>query len=102
MLVKELKVSLQAVGFDPMLGLYHQPRYGRPSLALELAEEFSLTTAELSYLQDRRVAFENLGKRTGIAGIKADGSYNTIFKKYFGTEPAAPMAAAAPAPAASK
>jgi len=41
------------------------------SQSLELAEEFSLTTAELSYLQDRRVAFENLGKRTGIAGIKA-------------------------------
>jgi polar amino acid transport system substrate-binding protein len=46
---------------------------------------------------------ELLGKMNeGIAGIKADGSYNTIFKKYFGTEPAAPMAAAAPAPAASK
>ena len=41
------------------------------SQSLELAEEFSLTTAELSYLQDRRMAFENLGKRTGIAGIKA-------------------------------
>jgi tight adherence protein C len=39
--------------------------------SLELAEELSLTTAELSYLQDRRIAFENLGKRTGIAGIKA-------------------------------
>ncbi|MBX9592131.1 MAG: type II secretion system F family protein [Hyphomonadaceae bacterium] len=41
------------------------------SQSLELAEEFSLTTAELSYLQDRRQAFENLGKRTGIPGIKA-------------------------------
>jgi tight adherence protein C len=39
--------------------------------SLELAEELSLTTAELSYLQDRRQAFENLGRRTGIAGIKA-------------------------------
>jgi tight adherence protein C len=39
--------------------------------SLELAEEFSLTTAELSYLQERRQAFENLGKRTGIAGVKA-------------------------------
>ena len=39
--------------------------------SLELAEELSLTTAELSYLQDRRQAYENLGKRTGIAGIKA-------------------------------
>jgi tight adherence protein C len=41
------------------------------SQSLELAEEFSLTTAELSYLSDRRQAFENLGKRTGLAGIKA-------------------------------
>lgn len=39
--------------------------------SMELAEEFSLTTAELSYLQDRRMAFENLGKRTGLPGIKS-------------------------------
>jgi len=46
---------------------------------------------------------ELLGKMNeGLAGIKADGSYNTIYKKYFGSEPAAPAAAAAPAPAASK
>ncbi len=41
------------------------------SQSLELAEELSLTTAELSYLQDRRIAFDNLGKRTGIPGVKA-------------------------------
>jgi tight adherence protein C len=41
------------------------------SQSLPLAEELSLTTAELSYLQDRRQAFENFGKRTGVAGIKA-------------------------------
>ena len=40
------------------------------SQSIELAEEFSLTTAELSYLSDRRVAYENLGKRTGLLGIK--------------------------------
>jgi len=39
--------------------------------SLELAEELSLTTAELSYLQDRRNAYENLGKRTGLPGIKS-------------------------------
>ncbi len=39
--------------------------------SMELAEEMSLTTAELSYLQDRRQAFDNLGKRTGLPGIKA-------------------------------
>lgn len=41
------------------------------SQSIELAEEFSLTTAELSYLQERRQAYENLGKRTGIPGVKA-------------------------------
>ncbi|MEF2073079.1 type II secretion system F family protein [Consotaella aegiceratis] len=37
----------------------------------ELAEELNLTTAELSYLQDRRKAYENLGLRTGLPGVKA-------------------------------
>ena len=41
------------------------------SRSMELAEELSLTTAELSYLPDRRQAFENLGKRTGLPGVKA-------------------------------
>ena len=39
--------------------------------SVELAEELGLTTAELSYLQDRRQAYENLGTRTGLAGVKA-------------------------------
>ncbi len=41
------------------------------SQSVELAEELSLTTAELSYLQDRRKAYENLGERTGLDGVKA-------------------------------
>ncbi len=39
--------------------------------SLELAEEISLTTAEMSYLADRRKAYENLGMRTGLEGVKA-------------------------------
>ncbi len=38
--------------------------------SIELAEEFSLTTAELSFLPDRRVAYENLAARTGIDSLK--------------------------------
>ena len=41
------------------------------SQSVPLAEELTLTTAELSYLQDRRQAFENLATRTGIDGVKA-------------------------------
>lgn len=39
--------------------------------SIAMAEEFSLTTAELSYLQDRRTAYENLAKRTGLEGVKS-------------------------------
>ena len=38
--------------------------------SLELAEELSLTTAELSYLSERRQAYENLARRTGLPGVK--------------------------------
>jgi tight adherence protein C len=39
--------------------------------SVELAEELSVTTAELSYLQERRKAYENLAIRTGLPGVKA-------------------------------
>jgi CRISPR-associated protein Cas1 len=45
-LVKDLTVTLLATGLDPYLGFYHQPRYGRPALALDLAEEFRPLIAE--------------------------------------------------------
>lgn len=41
------------------------------SQSVALAEEFTLTTAELSYLQDRKIAYENLAKRTGLEGVKS-------------------------------
>ena len=57
-------------------GMSVEAAFGRVSKeiagqSMELAEELSLTTAELSYLKDRRQAFENLAKRTGINGVKA-------------------------------
>jgi tight adherence protein C len=39
--------------------------------SIPLAEELTLTTAELSYLQDRRQAYENLAKRTDLEGVKS-------------------------------
>jgi tight adherence protein C len=41
------------------------------SQSVALSEELTLTTAELSYLQDRKVAYENLAKRTGLDGVKS-------------------------------
>ncbi|MEI7773646.1 MAG: CRISPR-associated endonuclease Cas1 [Verrucomicrobiota bacterium] len=39
-LSKEIAGVCHTVGLDPFLGFYHQPRYGRPALALDLMEEF--------------------------------------------------------------
>lgn len=39
--------------------------------SIELSEELSLTTAELSYLPERRMAYENLAKRTALPTVKA-------------------------------
>ncbi|MDJ0513508.1 MAG: type II secretion system F family protein [Methyloceanibacter sp.] len=52
--------------------------------SIELAEEFSLTTAELSYLPERRLAYENLGKRTGLAPVRAVGT-SLIQAERYGT-----------------
>jgi tight adherence protein C len=41
------------------------------SQSVALAEELTLTTAELSYLQDRKLAYENLAKRTDLEGVRS-------------------------------
>ncbi|MGE3344419.1 MAG: CRISPR-associated endonuclease Cas1 [Vicinamibacterales bacterium] len=40
LLVRDLTIVCHAIGFDPFLGFYHQPRFGRPALALDLMEGF--------------------------------------------------------------
>jgi CRISP-associated protein Cas1 len=46
LLVKDCVVALHSVGFDPAVGVFHRPRFGRPALALDLAEEFRTLIAE--------------------------------------------------------
>ncbi|HEY5296600.1 MAG TPA: CRISPR-associated endonuclease Cas1 [Verrucomicrobiae bacterium] len=46
MLAKELTGVCHSVGLDPFLGFMHQPRYGRPALALDLMEEFRPLVAD--------------------------------------------------------
>ena len=50
--------------------------------SVELAEEFALTTAELSYLPERRMAYENLARRTNHAGVKSVAMALTQAEKY--------------------
>ena len=50
--------------------------------SVELAEELGLTTAELSYLPDRRLAFKNLADRCGHSGVKAVAAALIQSEKY--------------------
>ena len=52
------------------------------SQSAELAEELALTTAELSYLPDRKIAFSNLAERCGHSGVKAVAAALIQSEKY--------------------
>lgn len=50
LLAKDFTVACYAVGFDPMIGFYHQPRHGRPALALDLMEPLRPLVADSAVL----------------------------------------------------
>ncbi len=50
LLAKDFTVACYAVGFDPMYGFYHQPRHGRPALALDLMEPLRPLVADSAVL----------------------------------------------------
>lgn len=51
LIAKDLTVVCHAVGLDPYLGFFHRPRFGRPALALDLAEEFRHLVGDSVVLQ---------------------------------------------------
>lgn len=76
LLVKELTITLQAVGFDPFLGFLHQPRYGRPSLALDLAEEFRPLVGDsvvLTLINNEEVSPRSFVRRAGSVALTDNG-----------------------------
>ena len=76
LLTKELMAACLAVGFDPYVGLYHRPRFGRPALALDLAEEFRPLLADsvvLTLVNNREVGAADFVVRAGAVGLTPDG-----------------------------
>ncbi|MCL2090402.1 MAG: CRISPR-associated endonuclease Cas1 [Micrococcales bacterium] len=75
-LVKDVTVTLRAVGFDPYVGVLHRPRYGRPALALDLAEEFRPLVADSVVLQlvnNGEIRASHFISRAGACSLTADG-----------------------------
>jgi len=76
LLVKDLTVTLTAAGLDPYLGVYHRPRFGRPALALDLAEEFRPLIADstvVGLINNARIRSSHLTRRSGGCQIERDG-----------------------------
>ena len=69
LLTKDVTATVWAVGFDPYLGVYHRPRFGRPALALDLAEEFRPLIAESVAVN----SVNNGEMRRGAFTIRAQG-----------------------------
>jgi CRISPR-associated protein Cas1 len=81
MLAKEMLAACLAVGFDPYIGLYHRPRFGRPALALDLAEEFRPLLADstvLTLINNREVSTSDFLIRAGAVMLTADGRKTVI------------------------
>jgi CRISPR-associated exonuclease Cas4/CRISPR-associated protein Cas1 len=51
LLTRTWLTALSAVGFDPYLGFYHHPRFGRPALALDMMEPFRPILADSTVIQ---------------------------------------------------
>jgi CRISPR-associated protein Cas1 len=84
LMAKDLTVITYAVGFDPYLGFYHRPRFGRPALALDLCEEFRPIVAEsvvLNLINNGEIAPRNFVVRAGGVSLTADGR-RTVLRAY--------------------
>jgi CRISP-associated protein Cas1 len=76
LLAKEMLAACLVVGFDPYLGLFHRPRFGRPALALDLAEEFRPLLADscvLTLVNNREIGASDFVIRAGAVSLTTDG-----------------------------
>ncbi len=76
MLTKEVMAACLAVGFDPYIGLFHRPRFGRPALVLDLAEEFRPLLADstvLTLINNREVGTSDFLARAGAVTLTPAG-----------------------------
>ena len=83
MLAKDCTLAVLAVGFDPYLGFYHQPRFGRAALGLDLMEEFRPIIAEstvLSCINNRVITDRDFVKAGEAVNLSAPGR-----KRFFQT-----------------
>ena len=84
LLSKDLTIICAGVGLDPYLGYYHQPRFGRPSLALDLMEPFRplvVDSTVITAINNRMVTPEHFVSAGDAVALTADGR-KAFFRAY--------------------
>jgi CRISPR-associated protein Cas1 len=84
LIVKDLTATVHGIGFDPYLGVYHQPRFGRPALALDLAEEFRPLIGDslvVSLINNGEVGLTDFVVRAGGVALTESGR-RTVLNAY--------------------
>ena len=83
-LSKDCTLAALAVGFDPYIGFYHPPRFGRPALGLDLMEEFRPLIAESTVLNciNNRVVTDKDFVRAGEAVNLTPPGRKRFFQTY--------------------
>jgi CRISPR-associated protein Cas1 len=84
LLAKDCAIAAASVGFDPYVGLYHQPRFGRPALALDIMEEFRPLIADsvAVTLINNRMLDESHFVKAGNATNLTDRGRRIFFEAY--------------------
>jgi CRISPR-associated protein Cas1 len=81
MLAKDATAALLAVGLDPYVGVYHRPRFGRPAMALDLAEEFRPLVGDstvMTVINNGEVRPTDFLRRAGAVALTDRGRRNLI------------------------
>jgi CRISP-associated protein Cas1 len=81
LLTRETTNAVLTVGFDPYMGVLHRPRFGRPSLALDLAEEFRPLIADsvvLTVINKREVGAGDFIVRAGAVALNQTGRRSVL------------------------
>lgn len=76
LLARDCTVAALAVGFDPYVGLCHQPRHGRPALALDVMEEFRPLIADsvvLTAINNRMITPLDFVRAGDAVNLTPDG-----------------------------
>lgn len=84
LLAKDFTVTCYAVGFDPMVGFFHQPRHGRPALALDLMEPLRpliTDSAVLTAINTRMLSPRHIVRAGKAVSLTPDGR-KAFFRAY--------------------